>query len=929
MPPEPTPPPPPPVATPRAAFMQRATPIIARERGLTPRARVLLSSLAKDMDLASEDFNEAMAVLQSGELLAAKAVDPQRTRFRSFLKRQLEELKAGILSARHEQTLINFAVSQLGMNEEGAREDLRAVAGEIGLRRVPLEEALRFVEEIVAQKIGDEEMIDGSDVNRLYHLGRDWGLEPADVDDLVRYRLEDNAARSRRERLWNVGVIGGAISAAALVVLILVVIGLRNWTGKPEEATTHPEVSSPGTTPELPRTKLPAWWDADLTIAVSQVRNEPENFAAVYEALIADDPDRRGQGYELLLDRAGSSPFDIRNWKLYEPVLIGCYALEPDEAAADKLRRLWLALPQRTIDAVPATVEEYQSAIRPINSAVRAIKDTRMPELRRQSMSDDLGRMLRVPLSQSASESDLQRASLGALSLALLEKLSDAVESRPEVLSRHYSVVTALGRDRAAPEDLARLDAAIAAEAIEHAPDAWRSWEAILQRGIESRDSLAVLRIVDAYERCSNSELRKALETRLFARLGVSSAGLPSTRYADALRKALGASLPADTSDAGRWARLLPRAADALEENRRTTSDPAASLKAAASLAWHANLAMSLALPRPNPGQFDRWLADGPPWERTSEEEEGPTAPGSTPGERLTRDQQDTFERYLHELGDWQKLDEPRRVSYLRALAQAGSRANDLTPIQARQLAGYLLGRKGEEEQAVVLDSATSLRWKQLRIALADGIERSQLPSDHLRRLVIIFSGHEVPDIDKNSAAARRVLLQSVVDELALARSGGSAEGAASDVDRWAQQLIAVYRERAQLLGVGPADLASTTSASSLLRLSVSRLTPSGKNSVSDETMRLVNAADALGTSDAQRCVVLQRAAIERTAAEVQRRQPERRAEAKKLVEQFQRRSVAAKQALAQLQDGEATLLELWLLAQPARPERASVSAGG
>src|SRR5215213_367579 len=152
MPNEQPPPPPPPVASPRAAFLQRAAPIIAQERGLTSRARVLLSSLAKDMALPAAEFDEAMIILQSGELLAAKAVDPQRTRFREFLKRQLEELKAGILSARHEQTLMTFAVSQLAMGEDAAREDLHIVATEMGLRRVPVEEALRYVEEIVAKK---------------------------------------------------------------------------------------------------------------------------------------------------------------------------------------------------------------------------------------------------------------------------------------------------------------------------------------------------------------------------------------------------------------------------------------------------------------------------------------------------------------------------------------------------------------------------------------------------------------------------------------------------------------------------------------------------------------------------------------------------------------------------------------------------------
>ena len=97
-------------------------------------------------------------------------------------------------------------------------------------------------------------------------MGRDWGLDPADVDDLVRYRLEDNAARGRREKMWNVGVICGAIGAAVLVVLILVVLAVRNWSGvrNPEAKATDPDAASPDVTTEPRRTKPPAVFHGSL-----------------------------------------------------------------------------------------------------------------------------------------------------------------------------------------------------------------------------------------------------------------------------------------------------------------------------------------------------------------------------------------------------------------------------------------------------------------------------------------------------------------------------------------------------------------------------------------------------------------------------------------------------------------------------------------
>jgi len=911
-------PPPPPVESPCTAFLERAAPIIARERGLTPRARLLLESLAKDMALSSDDYQQAMAILQRGELLAAKATDPQRSRFHELLKRQLGELSAGILSARHEQTLVSFAVTQLAMADDAARDDVRQVAAELGLRRVPLEEALRYVEEIVAQKIGDENRADPADVRRLYVLARDWGLEPADIDELVRFRVDENAARRRRENLWNTGVVAGAVGAVGIVLVVLIVIGLQSYlgTGTTQPTKTRDDTASPPTTSR--RMRPPSWWDTDLTIAVSQVRSDRDDFGPIYDALIAEEPDRRAQGYELLVDRAAAAPFDLGAWKLLEPVIIGCYALEPDESAAATLRKSWLKVPEAVTDAAPTGADGYQAAIRPVASAVRAIKDKRTPQSRQQALADDLGRLLRTRLDPESPEGDLQRGSLAALAALLLDQLAEEVEKRPAVLGRHYATLAALARDRVPYEEQARLDAAIAAAAVEHTPDTWRSWDSILNRGIEARDPLSVLRIVDAFDRCRNAELRKVLAPRLFARAGASAAGLPTDQYAAALRKALGASLPVDTSDEGRWSRLEQRAAIALQQSP-SADDNAAALRSTAELAWHVNLAMSLAIARPNPGQFDRWLAEGPPGERASEESDAaelPTAP--PPSERMTRDQQETFDRYIHDLGDWQKLDEARRSSYLRGIAAVADRVSDVTPIQARQIAAYLLGRKRDEEQAQVMDAAASLRaWKQLRISLADGIERAQLEPAQLRRLVLVFTGREVADIDKNRAAARRILLQSVVQELTADRRG-DAGAAASNLDRWACELSNVYRERARLLGMGPIELDAAQSASALLRLSVLRLEPAKRDAAAVETdSRLITLADALGQSDAQRTVLLQRAMIDRTLQELTRRLPQKRGEANKIADELEHSGAAATGVASQLRDGEATLLRLWMLMRP------------
>jgi hypothetical protein len=915
------PPVPPPVESPTTAFLQRAAPIIAAERGLTPRARLLLESLSKDMSLSSHDFEEAIAFLQKGEAIAAQAVDPQRARFRELLKRQLRELPAKIVSARHEQTLVAFAVSKLALEEQSARDDIQEVSAELGLRRVPFEQAIAYVDDVVGQKLGDSLTIDLVSRARLLSLGRDWGLDPADVEQLIQDRLADNAAVKQRERMWNVGLIAGSAGAIGLVLLVLLVISVQRYrTSDPKEPTgiTHGGGNgSPVDSPTPKRIRLPDWWDTDLTLAATQARDNDAGFAPIYQAITSPEAQRRSQGYELLNGKAASPPFDYRVWRPLEAVIVGSYALEPDAAAAETLRRSWIGVVDAVLDKAPASPDGYQAAIRPVNTAVRAMKDRRTPPGRVEALADDLGARLKTVLARETPEATLQREALAALSAILLEQLAAELPTRPELLTRHYPTLHALGRDRLAPEDQARLDAAIAAAAIDHAPQSWRSWEAMLNRGIESPEPLAVLRIVDAFERSRHEELRRAIAPRLFARLGISPTGLSSEEYGAAMRKALGVSATEAMSDETRWARLRPRAEVALAAARGASADDAALLRTLADLAWHTNLAMALAGERADAAQFDRWLEEGLPSERkpTEEEEAGTTTfPMSATPEGLPRDVQGTFDRYIRELGDWQKLDVPRRVSYLRLIAQVSPRVADISPPQARQIAAYLVGRKADDEQAQVLESCTPLRnWKQLRLALADAIERSPLSAFHLQQLVVAFTARDVAGIESDRSIARRLLLQSVLVELQMADADKLSDEQMHSIDRSAEQLTVLYAQRAQLLGALPAERDAARGASALLRLAVQRLGATAA-APDERARRLETLAAELGTSDVQQAVVVQRALVDGANSDLARRMPARRSEGETLVGEFRRRSAAAPSALAQLVDGEATLLQLWLL---------------
>lgn len=908
--------PPPPAETALSLFLRRAAPLVAQERGMTARAHVLLEALAGDLAISPLDYQEALAILQRGEAAGPSAANSNRTQFNQLIAAQFAELPAKILSARQEHKLVSFAITRLGLSDDAAHDAIKLAAAEQGIKRVPLEQALNYVEEVVAQLIGDQEIEPSDAVPRLHAIGRDWGFEPADVDELIQYRLEENAARKAREKLWTKGLLGGGIAAVALTIIALLWIAARNLASVPT-----PEQESETTTPIAPaeprRNKLPAWWDTDLTLAIASLKNERPDFAPLHQAIMSPEAERRRQGYDLLLDRAARKPFDLRAWRPYEGVISGCYSLEPDESAANALLTHWLAVISSVVERVPDSPADYQAATAPLDLAIRTIKDHRTPPARSQSLASAVGSILRISLDVSQGEAKLQNQSLGAISELLMERLPDDVEHHPEVLVRHWPALVAMSKERVDPSRVLRHQANLVAAAIEHAPSSWSGWQSLIEPAIQVREPLSLLRLIDAWERAKLKDLRDHIKPLLLARAEVNPAGIPESQLGATMRKALGYEGLAETSDL-RWAKLEESAAAIQKRVNDKSLDDAARLRLSVEFAWHVNLAMALGSSHPNPGLFDTWLAAGPfpaaTDDRPSADDPFRAGPGESPTGRLNRDQQETFDRYLHDLGEHKRLAEPQRVSYLRSIANLSDRAGDINQLQARNLASYVLAAKSGDELTAVYDSLPSLRvWRYFRLAVADGLERSELEPPQIARVVLLLSGSEVSGEQDARPEARRAILRSVVSELSSA-TGTAREAAASEVDRNATQLGRLYRERARLLGLSAAEVEAVANPSDVLMLIAKRIAPKSPIALSDEYAARLALVANFARNEPQRVVLLQRMLIEDAVRDVSRRKPDLAHEAAAVAEANVRRSVLAKDALTQIQDNEATWLALCLL---------------
>ena len=910
---------PPPGEPPLDAFLHRAAPIITSERGLSPKARILLDTMARQMGLSPAEFQQAIAIIQRGAIPNARPDQAARESFREFLRVQFEASVNKIISANLEQALLSVAQSKLGLQLEVAREELRSLASEMGLKRVSREEAERFVEGVIAKKVEEVETLDSETFARFHALGQDWGLEVEAVEEIITYVLEEKQTRAKREISWNKGMLGGAAATVLLVIGMMVFMTFSKPAADsltPNNATAN---TSPGS-PDAPRTttriKPPSWWDAEIAVGASTAKQEISEFSAVYDAIISAAPERRGQGYELLLERAAQRPFDTRKWQPFAGLIGGCYVLEPDEAAANLLLKQTSRMIQGVFEKVPAAPSDYEMAFRPFDALVKTLRDTRLSSARAAKLQEELEHLAHRSFTPGQEEKwDRGRSFLAA---ALMEKLPEVLPARPEVLTGHYSYLASIVREHAA-EELAERQAMLVATAIEKSPNSYPQWKMLAAQAVEVRNPLALLRIVDAWDESKRDDLREDLGPRLLARVGLLATNIPPAQVAARIRETLGIQKGITISDKSPWAAWEKKVTPLLGSAAKASPEPADRLRDTVDLAWHVNLTMLLVRESAANTRFAASLKIGSPVEQREETTAAEPRAAAKPANpnRINADQQQTLQRYAVGLED-PALDEPRRVSYLRGLAKLAEQLADVPPSVAQPLAKYLFALKSESEQTQVLDALMRLRrWKQLRLAVADELENSEHDEEQIRSLLLPLTGRDPNDNQFTPAAMRIWLLQNVLLDLTNSEGQSSRETALETVNQRSKQLVELYRERARLWGVPPSE-ASSSFAAELLKSCVQRLRPIASTPGTLEvSSRMLELTPLLAQSDLQRTVLIQRVFVTRSAEIVGQQSKEQQIPAQRLAREFLQRSLSASDALTQLRDGEQTLLSLWMLLKP------------
>jgi hypothetical protein len=897
-----------------ARFRQQAAALIAHERGLTPTCRVKLADVAQSIGIAESQVEEAIRSLTAEP---EAPPNPQAERFRRRLRKDLTAMSRAIIDPPLEAKIIAAASSKYALSDSAASDVLAEVAAELGLTRITASDAVQNLVAQIDQALGDGAWLAREAWDRLRSAGAKWGLSPEVVDELIRESLAKNRDDYARRSVWTNATLIGAGTAVLAVCLVLGGLILsRSSSPVRGSAPASNELRSRATTTRK-SAGPPAWWDVDLAVDMAHAKAKLGGFVEAYRLVASAAAGERAAGYERLLEQVLASPEDSALLAAAGRIVAGCYALEPDEPAAARIRNALVAILPAVDRRLPVSGAQLRLSLWAADTASTALHRRGIAPPRSAALAAALNAALGGAIDPAAMPAESKRLVRERTILASFQQFTAAAARQPKEVAALYPALAEAAAEVLSEEEFARAETSLLVAALPAAGDRWTAYERPLARAISSPDPLPALRLLEALRRATQPCLVDRLSELLLVRAGARTKSHDKKEVILAVRKALGGA--ASLTAADRWLALQDEAAAALASP--ATSDEDESLSRTVQLTHLTTLAIALSQGEAGFATFDAGLAEPPQLDAASGDSvlKLRTSGAARAIRRLSRSQQRDLARYLATLDKRGVAAQPERESALRGLALLADETSDINPTQAATLARYLLSEKSDGEQAKSLSAAAAIkRWRQLRLAVADSVASSSTPIHAQRDLAVRLLSGDLPD-EYSSAALRRALLADVAADLETALA--DAPSTDSRLDAAAELLAASYRQRAALLSVSSAELAGDKSTGQVLeRVLTAMVGSSGGKAKDDLPARLpaeLRAARYLAAGDLQYTVAVQRLLLEASRRRVAAAHPRQAAAAKELVAEAATAARQSTTALAQLHTQEAALLKLWLLSAP------------
>jgi len=764
-------------------FLERAAPILARERGLTPQAQVLLSAIASEVGLSEEQWRAAWSNLIAGPRDADARQHERVAAFESFLQTALASL-ADVVSPVLLEDLLWRGEQLYGLERRQARSCIDAVARRRNMVVLDEKAALDYLRAEIQDRIERDGRLRSAERVRLLNLAVRWGIAEAKVHSAMQAAIAERHRHKRHTILLALVALACMVTGTALFlnsfwpdVLVLQSDQLAGWGrgSTAEQPLNERSDNDRGlTSPTHARANESRWeWSVDVQLLIATAaRGAPATVRAALERLQSADVSERSAAYEVLVPEAVEQACKDEVLSPLAQLVAHCAVWEPDDRTR---RQVWQLLEE-------AALAESQNL------------DTDAPNWRFRGAVRLMLASTNVTGQQPARMAALARINElygTALSLAIQPSLREATVWEKAV----SQWVERLAR-RASSWDAARTR------------QAWQSLEPLVRKWVPSsrRSELLVTFLHQALPAAgAQAELYTELVNEV---LGSGAPGVLDRVYQAVVR----------VSDESVRARFLRSIAERLGErvDRKATADELARLvRVRLGLAeepkedwpekrrqWNVQVGYALASDLPpsrRPRLVDAirlrsslhwqglaiWKQHADAYRDASEEWKRMfETPPEEPAEKTTDGSADLRAAVsveatpaaeqaaigIYNLTRFQNRND--RVLCVELLARMAEVVPEITPRSARQLADYLMDlgqteKRAEREKVLPLVHRFG-HWNNLRLALATELIRRAVWDEHAQQLWAALYGHASKEAMGPELSAEAVSLKLLDESLAV-----------------------------------------------------------------------------------------------------------------------------------------------------------------
>ena len=609
-------------------FFDQAAPILAMHRGINAQSRVMLNAIAERLGLSPEDLDRAIMALQRSPVDADED-DPRqierREAYRGYLRRAIAQLPDAILTFKMERRLIEAGEHFHGVTPKWIKPTINEVASETGARFISEKQASDHIASLVDDLLQRSTWVDATKRNRVYAEGTRWGLDPPDIEAIIRQRIElkkkDIAADRRRTRwlLMAVPVVAG------LAVGLVLWMSLRAG----QNDTVAAAQASQSTGPPVPKTQTPPatdWWDDDLRIAAVRLRVAHPVLKPLLEDCQDKDPTVRASSYKQLIGNHAGTPADEEDQESLRTLLTGLYALDPVDFAAHGIPESLVGGLDSLDDRLPAGADELALMYWKCRTAVLMLKHPKLPTERSAELVKLIESALNCAPDRLLDAEPLQRECLGALTRRLYDVLTKAASKDPQLAAALHVALASEAVDCLDDATMERLDMEFLDAILPALGTDWTKQHELIGRMAHADEPSVVLKMLEIYEASTDDSLRGYLVHLFVDRLKLTEddiASMTEQELLDRVRKGLGVAASGERP-AG-WQGLADDAKALLAATVPET-DAKAVLGHTVGLARLATMACALAHADAGRATFERLQTAGPieledesaPWSTTS-----------------------------------------------------------------------------------------------------------------------------------------------------------------------------------------------------------------------------------------------------------------------------------------------------------------------